>query len=554
MDSSGSAPASSSNRAVKMLTPNMAQYLLLAGLFVAFGWQTIELLVNVYQGSEDYSHGFVVPLVSLFAAYEIRKNSRGESYQPCWWGLPVAALGVATVVLGLWYRYALLPGGLGVQAITGLGLFILLAGLCLSSGGWRFISRYLFPICYFAFAIPWPDSLTSRITVPLRTAVSDVAVAIIRSQGVPIFQEGNVLNLANATLGVADACSGIRSLWIMLATAAAFGYFLRCGLLRSLILCVLAFPLSVIFNIIRVVSTGLMVAWIGPQYAQGTRHELTGAVVFFFGVVTLVGIGWLLARGRIQPSSISMSGPPDGADMPALSVSQGSSPRYVFVMALGLLLVLGTASQFIFQRHYVQTMPVATRKAFAAFPSKVGDFVESGKGGFTMSQIDLLRPTDLLSKTYRSPNGTSLSLWSLYWEPYRGKQTAWNLGPHSPDGCYPASGWQKVDLGGADTITGIVSGLDFKVRVFGKEGKKILIIYYSTGDSTSPSKSGFAYPKQAASRITQMVTSWHSPDVMRGAQYVVAIQVNITSTVQQALADAVLFVKQLAPILPEYGV
>ena len=541
-------PAASENNSGKIITPTTVMYLMLAGFFIMFGWQTIVLLVNVYQGSEDYSHGFVVPLVSLFAAYEIRKKYNKESYQPCWWGVPVAALGAGTVVIGLWYRSALLPGGLGVQSATGLGLFILLAGLCFSAGGPRLINRYLFPIFYFAFAVPWPDSLTNKITVPLRTIVSDFSVAIIRSQGVPVFQEGNVLHLANATLGVADACSGIRSLWIMLATAAAFGYFLRCGLLRSLILFVLAFPLSVVFNIIRVVATGLLVFWFGPQFASGSLHELIGSIVFFFGVVSLVAIGWVLAHNRIKADrSLGKT----GLDMVEATSLRGTrAVAYRMTAVLALFLVLGTAVQVVIKRHYLQTMPVATRKTFAVFPAKVGDFVESGKGGFEMTQIDLLRPSDMLNKTYRSPNGNMLALWSLYWEPNRGKSSGWNLGPHSPDGCYPSSGWQRVELGGPDTLANVVPGNDIRVRVFSKEGKKLLILYYKTSDPGS----GFSYPKSAASRLRQMLKSWNSPDVVRGAQYVVTVQVAITTTVQQALADAVLFVTQLAPILPEYGV
>lgn len=541
-------PAASENNSGKIITPITVMYLVLAGFFIMFGWQTIALLVNVYQGSEDYSHGFVVPLVSLFAAYEIRKKYHKESYQPCWWGLPVAALGAGTVVIGLWYRSALLPGGLGVQSATGLGLFILLVGLCFSAGGPQLINRYLFPIFYFAFAVPWPDSLTNKITVPLRTIVSDFSVAIIRSQGVPVFQEGNVLHLANATLGVADACSGIRSLWIMLATAAAFGYFLRCGLLRSLILFVLAFPLSVVFNIIRVVATGLLVFWFGPKFASGSLHELIGSIVFFFGVVTLVAIGWVLAHNRIKADRSPGKTVPDMTDVASQRGSKTLPYRLTAVLAL--FLVLGTAVQIVIQRHYLQTMPVATRKAFAVFPAKVGDFVESGKGGFEMTQIDLLKPSDMLNKTYRSPNGNMLALWSLYWEPNRGKSSAWNLGPHSPDGCYPSSGWQRVELGGPDTLANVVPGNDIRVRVFSKEGKKLLILYYKTSDPGS----GFSYPKTAASRLHQMLNSWNSPDVVRGAQYVVTVQVAITTTVQQALADAVLFVTQLAPILPEYGV
>ena len=369
---------SSRKNTISPSTPAPAAYLSLlvcAGLFIAFGWQAISLLTDVYKGSEDYSHGFVVPLVSLYAAYEIRKKYPHETYTANWLGLPIALLGSLIVILGIWYRYALLPGGLGVQSITGTGLFILLIGLSCSLGGIQIIKRYLFPLGYMAFAVPWPESLTNKITVPLRSIVTDVSVDIIRQCGIAVFQEGNVIHLATATLGVADACSGIRSLWIMLATAVAFGYFLRCGLVRSLILFILAFPLSVLFNIIRVVATGMLVAWNGPQWSTGTKHEMTGAVVFLLGVITLVAIGWVLALGR---HSVTAAG---SVDTPAAPIkvgtsSDGRTARYLLVSLLALLLILGSITQSIIKRHYVQTMPVATRKPFTAFPKNIGEFHE----------------------------------------------------------------------------------------------------------------------------------------------------------------------------------
>jgi exosortase/archaeosortase family protein len=334
----------------------------------------------------------------------------------------------------------------------------------------------------------------------------------------------------------------------MLATAAAFGYFLRCGLIRSLILFVLAFPLSVVFNIIRVVATGLMVAWFGPHFAQGTRHELTGAIVFFFGVVTLVAIGWLLARGRVQPPSASGPVPRDEA---AGSTLPGPAKRYVFVAVLGLLLVLGTTAQVVVERHYVQTTHgVIQRKTFADFPVKIGDFVQSGKGSFETTQIDLLRPSDMLNKTYRSPNGNNLSIWSLYWEPYRGKKTTWSLGPHSPDGCYPASGWQRVKNIGPNVMSDIIPDRNLKFRVFSKDNKKIVLVYFLSNEPIGD----IVTAKSLVDRLRQMVDSWDSKDLVLGAQYVVTVQATVTSSVNQTVQDVLLFLKQIAPVLPAFGV
>ncbi len=529
------------------LTPFTLSLLILTVLLVGFGWTTVSLLIDVYEGVEDYSHGFVVPLVSLFAAYEIRKAHRHETYAPSWWGVPVVTIGSLLVIVGLWYRYALLPGGLGVQSIAGLGLFTVIFGLCFSLGGKALVSRFIFPIFFLCFCVPLPENITNQITLPLRGTVSDAATRIVRMGGIPVFQEGNMLHLASTSLGVADACSGIRSLWIMLATAAAFGYFLRCGPLRTLLLSALAVPLAVVFNIIRVVATALLVVKFGPQYAMGSRHEMTGAVVFLLGVLSLVAVGWILARG--EQKRVAAQSPTPEPESPRVLPWQMA--QYLLVSSLALVLALGGIIQPVMARHYVRHLPLAERKPFKALPDHIGRFAETGKGEFVEAQLDLLRPTDKLNRTYKTERGTMINLWSLYWEPYRGKKSGWNLNPHKPDGCYPSAGWTRIPIA-PEKLAGIFPGRDIQVRLFAKEGKKRLIFYFTSqveapGGITSLSAS-------AGGRLRQMLDSWRSPDVILGAQYVVTIESDITSDIGGSVAEVTEFVKQLAPLLPTYGI
>lgn len=529
-------------------TPFSLSVITLALLLVVFGWQTILLLANVYEGSEDYSHGFVVPLVSLYAAWEIRKKYRDETYLPSWWGLPVVLAGALLLLVGHWYRYALLPGGLGVQSMVGLGLLIVIFGLALSLGGTALVTRFAFPLCYLCFCVPLPDSLANQITVPLRSVVSDCATVIVRMFGVPIYQEGNMLYLATTSLGVADACSGIRSLWIMLATAVAFGYFLRCGLARTLTLFVLAVPLAVFFNIVRVVATALLVIWRGPHYAQGLRHELTGAVVFLAGVLTLVAIGWILAWGRHKAAAKESPEPRAGT---AGASAPWQLPQYLLVGAVGLVLVVGGVIQPVMAKHYVRHMPLAARKPFKELPNRIGSYTETGKGDFVAAQLDLLKPTDTLNRTYRSERGTLVNLWTLYWEPYRGKKSAWNLNPHKPDGCYPAAGWEQVQ-GGPTVLKGLIPGRDIQIRLFRKERTSRLIFYVTSGVENPGGLTSF--PGTAAGRFRQMVDSWRAPDVVLGEQYIVTVETDVASDPGKAVAEVTEFMKQLAPLLPQFGI
>jgi exosortase len=523
--------------------------LLLAALFITFGWQTFVMLANVYQTSEDYSHGFVVPFVSFYAAYEIRKQYPEETYRSCWWGVPLAILGTGLVIFGVWYRTVFMFGTMSEAFIAGLGIFSLLIGLCFSAGGPQFLSRYLFPLGYLAFTVTWPERLTILVTAPLRTLVSNVSVVIIRSQGISVFQEGNMLHLANSTLGVADACSGIRSLWVMLAAAMAMGYFLRCGFSRTVILLILAVPLAVLFNIIRVVATGMLVVWFGPRFAQGTLHELTGTMVFFLGVLTLVGIAWLFAWSRMRRATGEMTETANGKKLSMTVESPKHGSQRVLIASLGLFLVIGTAAQLLIEHRYaesrsshVKVVPVTARRSFNSFPSRVGDFIESGRGTLLQSQLDFIRPSDTMSKYFRSPKEMYINLWSLYWEPYQGS-TDVSLGPHSPDACYPGAGWE-IKTSGSSVITNLVPGRNIYSRIYVKDGKKMVLFYYVSGVVNSP----------LHTRLRHMVRTLLSPEAPIGSQYVVVIQSMVTSSVDQTTEEVIKFMRQLAPVLPAYGV
>ena len=118
----------------------------------------------------------------------------------------------------------------------------------ISLAGAAFVRDFAFPIGYLAFGVPMPLSLTNHLTLPLRRAAAALAAGAIRGLGVPVLREGNILHLANGSLGVEDVCSGLRSLWVLVAGAAALAYWLRRGLGHGVLLCVAAVPVRLVSN------------------------------------------------------------------------------------------------------------------------------------------------------------------------------------------------------------------------------------------------------------------------------------------------------------------
>src|SRR5262249_16142485 len=136
----------------------------------------------------------------------------------------------------------------------------------------------------------------NRIALPLQLWASEVGAWGLRSAGVAVLREGNVLVLANVTLQVSEACSGIRSLMSLGTFAILFAYMAERRLLRRVLLAATALPIAIAVNALRVVITGIAAARYGSEAAEGVMHAVTGWSLFLVSLDLLSVIGWLSGR------------------------------------------------------------------------------------------------------------------------------------------------------------------------------------------------------------------------------------------------------------------
>jgi exosortase len=135
----------------------------------------------------------------------------------------------------------------------------------------------------------------NAVAFPLQSVAAQNATAVLDAVGVPVLRDGNVIHLSRITLGVTEACSGIRSLISLLALAVAWGYLSLPGTGARITLALLAVPLTIGANAARIVITGLLGQWFGPRYAQGFFHTFSGWLIFL-----LAAIGLLLAQSLLE--------------------------------------------------------------------------------------------------------------------------------------------------------------------------------------------------------------------------------------------------------------
>jgi exosortase len=242
----------------------------------------------------EYSHGLLCVPAALAIAFSRRRHLAALPVAPTALGLAGAVLAVA--LLGL--------GTLGAELfLTRLSLALFLASSILYLFGRHHLRALAFPFALLLLSIPIPALLITRLTLPLQLTASAMSESGLMAAGVPVLREGNVLVLPNATLQVAEACSGIRSLVALVVLALVIGRSVdrRPGARAAILLA--AVPVAVLVNGMRVTITALAAYRFGPSVTSGAVHETLGVLTFAAAVV-LLGACAQLVRS-IEPRMVA---------------------------------------------------------------------------------------------------------------------------------------------------------------------------------------------------------------------------------------------------------
>src|SRR5712691_7539174 len=265
----------------------IGQGVLLAGAFGYLYASVLPALVADWANDPDYSHGFLIPVLSGYFLWERRQTLAQLPVQPSLWGLLVMLLGVALLFLG----------NIGAELfLMRVSMVVLIAGLVLYYGGWQPLKVLTFPIGFLLFMIPWPAIILNTLTLPLQLLAARLSTSSLQLIDVPVYREGNVIFLPHATLEVVAACSGIRSLVSLLALAVVFAYMTQRHVWKIVVLVVSATPIAIIANAFRIWGTGVLAHVYGPQAAEGFYHTFAGWLVFVIAFVLLTVEGAVLSR------------------------------------------------------------------------------------------------------------------------------------------------------------------------------------------------------------------------------------------------------------------
>ncbi len=251
----------------------------IVGLITLIYCNVIADLIREWWKTPDFSHGFLVPLFAAYLVWAKRARLMQISVVPATTGIGVIAVALFLLLLGVYGAE---------QFFARISLIVLMAGLVLGFAGWQALTELRFALLVLLLAIPIPAIVFNEATLPLQMLATRVGATVLSLFGIPVLRDGNVMVLPQVTLEIAEACSGIRSLMTLVTFSIFYGYLFDTSPLRRLLLAIGSLPVAIACNVIRLVSTGLSVAYWDPEKAMGFFHEFSGWVMYIVCLAMLV--------------------------------------------------------------------------------------------------------------------------------------------------------------------------------------------------------------------------------------------------------------------------
>jgi exosortase B len=289
-----------------MPTPTSAApwVLVLIGAALMYGPVYWWALGGIWQ-TEDQGHGPIILVVLVWLFWQIRLPlNKLPAFSDGLLGWPVFLLGAMMYVLGRVLTVSVFE--FASQVFVAAGVILLLRGRVGLRLAW-------FPVLYLIFMIPLPGILVDAITGPLKNWISLIVVEVLYKAGYPIARNGVTITIGQYQMLVADACSGLHSMYSLSALGLLFMHVMeRKGRLHNALMLASILPIAFLANIVRVIVLVLVTYHLGDEAGQGFLHGAAGMVLMMVSLATFFSLDFFLHRfltGR-QKAAAGDAAPP----------------------------------------------------------------------------------------------------------------------------------------------------------------------------------------------------------------------------------------------------
>lgn len=420
---------------------------------IAFREALFEL-VRRWSTQEEYSYGFLVPLVSAWLLWTRRDVLLASFARPAWTGVFLILLALLMHVTGALSK---------IFIPSQFAFVVALLGITLSVGGFSLLRAAFFPIIFLIFAIPLPYFVAANMSLDLQLISSQLGAFFVRLFQVPVYLDGNVIDLGSYKIQVVDACSGLRYLFPLFSLSFLGAYLFNAPIWQRALVLFSSIPITLVMNGLRIGIVAVTMDRWGPQMADGALHFFEGWIIFIASALLLTLQVDLLARLSGRHFFEAFRVPEIAVPSLPTDIRESADQRPLYA---ALLLVCITVLTAALISHRPQVIP--ERIGFVTFPATIADW--HGHPSLLEPEAEKsLAMDDYVLSDYSKADGKTVNLYVAYYASQRTGES-----PHSPLVCIPGGGWMIAKL----ERTSFGPDLPLNRAIIERNGSRQLVYYW----------------------------------------------------------------------------
>lgn len=435
----------------------------------------------------EYSHGPLIPILSLLLFLRHLKTVPVREGH-----LPDRAPGFILMLCAL--AISLFGKVIGIGDIVAYGMILWVGSILLISWGWKQGKHFWSPILHLVYMLPLPGIIYFKVSTYLQGISSELGVYFLQLLSVPVFLEGNIIDLGVLKLHVAEACSGLRYLFPILSFSYIFAVVYRGPIWHKAVLLIAAAPITILMNSVRIAVGGVIVNRFGIEYLEGFTHFFEGWVIFLICIALLFLLAWVLLFFRKDRVALA-----DALDVDTSGFGQQMGrlkylmPSWAMIGASLTMLLLVA----VWHATPKQTALDVARAPFAVFPTKLDEWQAGQQRSLDPATEAVLAADDYYSAPMFNPLAEEPVSVFMAW--YRDQSTG---GVHSPEVCLPGAGWEIAELQQIDAPFSDEEGFTLNRAVIQKD-TQLMLVYFWYEQQGNRTASGMAAKLQLwKSKIT----------------------------------------------------
>ncbi len=491
---------------------------------------SIYRLGTLWQANPEYSYGWIVPALCLCLAWERWKNRPEPSSVQGRIG-PVIVTGILMPMLLAAFlflevvpnwRMAAWVAGFSLAGVTGCVLYLL--------GGRKWVNHFTFPVLFFLVAIPWPTRLEAPLIEAMAMANAVISTFVSNVMGMPAIRQGIVIQTGAGTVGVEDACSGIRSLQASITIALFLGELFRYGFFRRIFFLIAGAFVAFVCNVIRTTYLVRLCDTSGPS-AVTAGHDSAGFVIMGTTFAGLLVLAWML-RGkgipRTRTDGISPSGEEESETESVETARMAASmSRISALLSVCGIVGVGIIAFEIGCQAWFGRAERLSQQALTwtpVFPTNQPGFREIE---IAKSTAEMLKYDQGKQLAWTDPSGRTWRMFYLRWLParslYRSAEIAVQARSHAPVVCLTSIGMVRESGGEPEVVDYGGMKLLSSFERYSDKGSEVHVMALYWEPASQSVLLGLRSGKRARSPISQAVEALKRHDRGQGEKRVIKI-------------------------------